>query len=135
MMPEGYPLLCVRVSLATPPVSVPQDPSKRVGFFQLTQPEGVRLIQRCKQQARTDIRSVSIWSCRMPILFSPATLSPSRASVRSFGDVGGGSVCLRLERTQGFHPHDDTPSGNPLYTDAGHVQLDERVGFQVLDLR
>lgn len=95
-----------------------------MGFFQLTQPEGIRLIQRCKQQARSR-RSESA-----PTTARTARPRPAAPRLRSYMTCG-----YPVGALQGFHPHDDAPSGNPLYADAGHVALDERAGYTVLDMR
>jgi STAM-binding protein len=47
---------------------------------------------------------------------------------------GGLSLVQRCPH-RGFHAHPDTATGQPVYELSGHVYLNPRVKFEVVDLR
>jgi STAM-binding protein len=47
----------------------------------------------------------------------------------------GGLQLVQRCALRGFHAHAGTPTGQPLYELCGHVYLNPRIGFEVVDLR
>uniref|UniRef100_A0A7N0UH12 MPN domain-containing protein n=1 Tax=Kalanchoe fedtschenkoi TaxID=63787 RepID=A0A7N0UH12_KALFE len=67
------------------------------------------------------------------IVMAPTDTS-SPHGIFHLSDPSGVNV-IRNCQQRGFHPHEEAPDGNPIYEHCSHVYLNERMKFDVVDLR
>ncbi|CAM8889545.1 unnamed protein product [Rhodiola kirilowii] len=67
------------------------------------------------------------------IVMAPTDTS-SPHGIFHLSDPSGIKV-IRNCQQRGFHPHEEAPDGNPIYEHCSHVYLNERLKFDVVDLR
>ena len=120
-------------------VMAPTDPKRKCGVFQLTvrSNRGTRArvaltgpaCTRARPRARSAQRTGTDPRARHAL---------SRACdqiARAHSQEPDGLKAIQRCPHRGFHTHPPLPSGRPLYDDAVHVMLDDRVKFSCMDLR
>eukprot|EP00252_Welwitschia_mirabilis_P010628 TRINITY_DN2400_c0_g1_i1.p1 TRINITY_DN2400_c0_g1~~TRINITY_DN2400_c0_g1_i1.p1 ORF type:complete len:505 (+),score=89.14 TRINITY_DN2400_c0_g1_i1:273-1787(+) len=67
------------------------------------------------------------------IVMAP-TDSERKYGIFHLSDPGGITVMKKCQQ-RGFHPHEDTPDGSPIYEHCSHVLMSPSLKFDIVDLR